>query len=221
MRAGSARASIGGDASLASWVIASVLGTMACGRAALPDPEPIALAYAEAVRARDAAALKELLTYEGRAGYSEEDLARLLKENKRELAARVLLLSERPGLCGAEWEATVELADGSEVQLVREDERFLLQAPAGLRGRPTSVLGALEELRRALEARDLPALLDLLATPRRQELERLIADLGRALEDARTATEDEVISGVVVGLGNGRRITLTLEDGTYRIVEIE
>jgi hypothetical protein len=221
VRAGSARASIWGDASLASWVIASVFLTVACGRAPLPDPEPTALAYADAVRARDAASLRELLTLEGRAGYSEEVLARLLEENEKELSARVALLGEGPGLCEARWEAKVELADGSEVELVREAGVFRLQAPAGLRGRPTSVLGAIEELRRALEARDLPALLDLLATPRRQELERLIDDIGRGLEDARGVSEEEVVSGVVVRLGNGRRITLTLEDGTYRIVEIE
>lgn len=194
---------------------------MACGGAGLPDPEPTALAYADAVRVRDARALRDLLTREGRAGYSEEDVGRLLGENKKELSAIAAQMSEGAGICAADWAAGVELFDGSEIQLVREDGRFLLRAPAGLRGRATSVLGALEELRRALRARDLPALLDLLASPRRDELDRLMDDLERGLQDARVATEDEVLSGVVVRLGNGRRVTLTLEDGTYRILEIE
>lgn len=192
-----------------------------CAPSALPDPEPTARAYAAALGRGDAEAVHELLTRDGQKDYGVGHVRRLLSESERELAQGAAVSPSAMKICRAEPEATVELEDGTVVRLESRGGHFELLSPPGLGGRPLGILAALGELRLAIRRRDLPRLLELLSAPKREELERTLSALDQALEDPRTFDQNESLGVVVVRLGDGTRVTLALDDGSYRIVEIE
>lgn len=194
---------------------------LGCGARTLPDPEPTARAYAAAVRQRDARTVHELLTQSGRENFDVEEVRRLLGEGAKELQQGSSASSPAVRACSAEPEAVVEFDDGSVLRLVRRSGDFKMLSAPGVRSRPLGALAALSELRRALGARDLPALFDLLSSAKREELEKVVADLDRALQDPRSLEAEETLGQFVVRLGDGTRITLVLEDGAYRIAEIQ
>lgn len=194
----------------------------ACGGAAVVPanaPADALGAYVEALEAEDAAAVHAMLSDELRLEVTVEDVARLMAENRAELADQGAEISR--GASHVRASAEQPLRGGETVRLVREDggwavEGGVISAP-GL----TTPMATVLALRRAIQRRSLPGVLRVLAREQRAELE---AELTRLLEETEDDLDLEVeVQGnrAVVRTTGGRKIELVREAGEWRVVEID
>lgn len=206
------------------WALLAMGLLTACGAAVTTNsveaPDATVRAYAAALRAGDAAAIRELMTAETQARVSEAEVARLLEENREELRERAQQ-AEAALEGGVSTRAAVRLVDGEVAVLGLEAGHWrivggVLDAPALL-----TPEDAVRSLRMFLRRRSLPGLLRVLAHGPRADLE---AEVARFLDD----TEDELDwetevhdNEAFVRTSAGRVIHLVREAGEWRVADVE
>jgi hypothetical protein len=193
--------------------------TYGCGGPALPDPRKAAQAYADAAVRGDSDRIYGLLSRDARRGIGRDGARRMVRDARRELSAEGRALRARGST--VEAQATVLLADGSEVELSLEDGGFRVDAAATLPSAARTPAQALDGLRRALAKRSYPALLRVLSVEARSALERDLRALVKGLEDP--AALDVRVNGdrADIELPGGHSVSLKREQGVWRVEDVK
>ncbi len=180
-------------------------------------------AYSEALRTKDARALRGMLTEQSRTDLSEADVKRLLADNEAELGKRAAAFEgcTKSESCRPETRAQLTFADGSETELVGEGGIFHLVAAGSIPAAPPTPEAALVELRLALERRSLPLLLRLLEQGKRQELEGSFDLLVEALRGLDMGWVETRGDRAHVDLPGGVHVSLRRVRGAWWIEDIE
>lgn len=192
---------------------------LGCGRPALPDPRVQARAYADAVARGDAGAVYALMTRDARRTYGRAEVARLVRDERRELSAAARAVTRPDARVDAT--ATLLLADGTRVELALEPAGFRVAAGGTLPAAARTPAEALDGLRLALARRSYAALLRVLSSESRAAVETDLRSLSAALENP--ATLDVRVQGdrADVDVGGGHRVVLRREAGTWRVEDLE
>ncbi|MEO8876090.1 MAG: hypothetical protein ABI461_10925, partial [Polyangiaceae bacterium] len=103
-----------------------------CGGNSVPDPRSAADEFAKAAARGDADAIYEMMTDEARAARTREDVQKIVKDEKAELADEARLVSQKD----ARVEATARLRfdDGEEAALELKDGQFRVTSAGALPG---------------------------------------------------------------------------------------
>jgi hypothetical protein len=202
---------------LPSWALFGAL--LGCGKPSLPDPEKAARAYAEAAARGDSDRIYALLSREARRKFGREGTRRLVSDARGELSAQGRALA-KPG-ARVEGQATVPLADGTDVELSLEEGGFRVDAAATLPNAARTPAQALEGLRRALSRRSYVALLRVLSADSRSAMEGDVRALVEGLEDPRSL--DIRVNGdrADIELPGGHFVTLKREAGVWRVEDLK
>lgn len=184
----------------------------------MPIPADTIAAFAQAIERNDAAGTYALLHPRLRAQISAEAFARDFRDNRTELLELARLLRERD--LRVEAGAEVLLPNDEVVALRLEGDAYRLAGgvlDAQARATPRDAVMA---FRRALQRRDLSALLRVLSRTRR-------ARWTAALDQGLTATSDVLAleieqsgDAAVAITPDGTRIRLLREAGTWQVADV-
>jgi hypothetical protein len=191
----------------------------ACTPKPLADPRTTAQRWADALRAEDEEAVFALLTPASQQAFGRQGVARLLRENQKEL----LQHAESAAAANARLEATVEVAypDDRRARVVLEDGTFRVAAAGAMPAAANNPTDALRELRDVLARGSLEGLLRILTRDTAQTLESSLRGLADALEEP--STVDIQVEGrrALARLPGGHTVTLEREDGVWRIKDFD
>jgi len=195
--------------------LAALTLALACAPKPLPDPRAAAQRWAEAVRAADENATYGMLTDSSRRALGREGVARLLRQNQKELLRRAQ--SATASNAWLDTTARVSYAGDRSARVVLEEGRFRVAAAGALPALATTPTDALRELREVLARRSFDGLLRVLTRDTAQNLESSLRDLVAALEEP--STLEIVVEGrrALARLPGGHTVTLEREDGVWRV----
>ncbi len=191
---------------------------LACGcasSATVPPPEPTVARYADALKRGDADALYGLLSAESKRAISKGELARILKEQKDELAAHAAEIgsSER----SIDAHARVRYADGEVVALDLVGGRFRIAAADALPAAARTPSQALGQLRSVLARRSYAGLLRVMSPKTRAAMEHDLRALVEGLTEPEALQIDVVGDAATVTVPGGHEVRLRREDGVWHI----
>jgi hypothetical protein len=205
------------------WRVApfAVLGAsvVACSGGRVTDPHEAAVAFAHAAGSGDAAGVYAMLDPAAKRALSREDVARLVKDEKGELADEARALSSPDARATAT--ARLRFADGEEVALGWTAGTFTVSSGGTLPGGAPTPAAALDELRRAIARRSYPALLRILSPATRSAIEQDLRTLTVGLEHPETLyihATDDAASAVVPG---GHHVMMKREGGLWRVEDFD
>jgi hypothetical protein len=187
--------------------------------ATVPAPEPVVAAYTEAVKSGDAAAIYELMSDESRRAISQDELARVLAEQQKELSEHADSLRSKGSLLTAR--AEVRYDDGEIVSLDLVDGAFRVSAADALPGAARTPAQALGQLRRVLARRSYPGLLRVLSPRTRAAVERDLRSLVEGLAEPEALQIDETGDAATVDVPGGHQVKLRREDGVWYIDDFD
>lgn len=200
---------------LGAWTLVAT----GCTTTQVPDPKDAAMAYADAAERGDAAALHEMLSARGQKALSPEDVARIVKDERAELAEQAKAL--RGAGNTTTIRATVRYPDGETASLAVEDGELRVRAADALPSGARTPEEALGELRRVLARRSYAGLVRVLSSSTRSametELRSLVEGLGEP-ESLQVEVRGETATVIVPG---GHRVTLRREEGVWRVDDLE
>jgi hypothetical protein len=199
------------------------LGAPCAGGCASPSRVPPAAdavaRYGQAVANGDVDALYGMMGTESRRAVSRQELARVLAEQKAELAehAKALTAPERT----IAERAQLRYPDGEIVALEVRDGQFFVEAASGLPAAARTPAQALGQLRSVMARRSYAGLLRVL-TPRTRallegEMRSLVEGLAQP-ESLPLEVSGDVATAVVAG---GHRVRLRREDGVWHVEDID
>jgi hypothetical protein len=200
-------------------LILLALGPGGCGGRALPDPEPVALRYADALRRGDDAAVYQLLSAQAQREIGQQRLHRLLLELKPELQAQAKAI--RDPRARIEVQAQVRFIDGELATFGVEDGALKLHSVVALPARATTPQQALSDLRSALARRSYPALQSVLTRDSAGAFDEKMNSLVEALEDPESLLIQVEAGRAVVELPDGHRVELRKEEGLWKVRDFE
>lgn len=200
-------------------LILLALGPCACGGPALPDPEPVARRYADALRRGDEAAVYQLLSQRAQREIGRQRLQRLLRELKPELLAQAKAITD--ARARVEVRAQARFIDGELATFGVEDGALKLHAVAALPARATTPQQALSDLRSALARRSYPALVSVLTRDSAGAFDEKMNSLVEALQDPESLLIQVEAGRAVVELPDGHRVELRKEEGLWKVRDFE
>lgn len=201
-----------------------VWGAFGCSPA---HPEDLLRDYIEAVRDRDADEVYHLLDVAMRRGMSEEEFRAYFEENYPEILDQADTMEAQLTRQALRVTATLPTHRGDQtITLAQREDAWYFNAAV-----PTSIAAegpeaTLQALVRALEARDLNALLTLMTRERREvieaEVDIVIASLRQLLSEPDLSTRMVVADDIAtVRLPWGLRLTLHLDRGAWRLHDLQ
>jgi hypothetical protein len=190
-----------------------------CAGSRVTDPREAAVAFAEAAGRGDANGVYAMLDPAAQRSLSREDVARLVADEKAELAdaARALASPE----AHATATARLRFADGEEIGLEWALGKFSVTSGGALPGGAPTPAAALDELRRALARRSYPALLRVVTPEARSAIEQDLRTLTVGLEHPETLfihTTDDAASAIIPG---GHHVSMKREGGIWRVEDFD
>jgi hypothetical protein len=202
-------------------VIAIGIGTTlaACTSHAVPDPKSAADDYAAAASRGDADAIYEMMTTSAQKSRSKDDVRRLVKEQRTELAEQAKLVTARD----ARVEATARLRyeDGEEAQLELRDGRFWITSSGALPGGSRTPEQALDQLRRVLARRSYAGLMRVLTPATRAAIEQDLRSLVNGLERPETLHVQVTGDAAAVTVPSGHTVKLKRDGGVWRVDDFD
>lgn len=190
-----------------------------CTGRAVPDPRSAADDYAAAAARGDADAIYEMMTTSAQKSRSREDVRRLVKEQRGELAEQAKLVTARD----ARVEATARLRyeDGEEAQLELRDGRFWITSSGALPGGSRTPEQALDQLRRVLARRSYAGLMRVLTPATRAAIEQDLRSLVSGLERPETLHVQVTGDAAVVTVPGGHTVKLKRDGGVWRVDDFD
>ncbi len=205
--------------SLRHHVPALALLTIGCAGSRIPDPREAAAEYAAAASRGDARALHDMLSTSSKKALSQEDVDRLVREERPELAELARAVTSREAETRAR--ARVRYGDGEEAALDLERGELKVTSAGTLPGGAATPEGALDQLRRALARRSYAGLVRLLSPATRAAIEADLRSLVTGLErpaTLRIETHGDDASAAVPG---GHHVKLKRFEGVWRIEDFD
>jgi hypothetical protein len=190
-----------------------------CTGRAVPDPRSAADDYAAAASKGDADAIYEMMTTSAQKSRSRDDVRRLVKEQRGELADQAKLVTARD----ARVEATARLRyeDGEEAQLELRDGRFWITSSGALPGGSRTPEQALDQLRRVLARRSYAGLMRVLSPSTRAAIEQDLRSLVSGLERPETLHVQVSGDAAVVTVPGGHTVKLKRDGGVWRVDDFD
>lgn len=191
----------------------------ACTGHAVPDPRSAADEYATAAAKGDADAIYEMMTTSAQKSRSREDVRRLVKEQRGELAEQAKLVTAPD----ARVEATARLRyeDGEEAQLELSGGRFWITSSGALPGGSRTPEQALDQLRRVLARRSYAGLMRVVTPATRAAIEQDLRSLVSGLERPETLHVQVNGDGAVVTVPGGHTVKLKRDGGVWRVDDFD
>jgi hypothetical protein len=185
----------------------------------VPDPRSAADDYATAATRGDADAIYDMMTTSAQRSRSREDVRRLVKEQRGELAEQAKLVTGRD----ARVEATARLRyeDGEEAQLELRDGRFWVTASGALPGGSRTPEQALDQLRRVLARRSYAGLMRVLSPATRAAIEQDLRSLVAGLERPDTLHVQVTGESAIVTVPGGHTVKLKRDGGVWRVDDFD
>lgn len=202
------------------WAGLILLTASGCARsAAIPDPEPAVEAYAAALERGDADAIYDMMSAESRRAISREELRRILKEQRPELAEHAKSV-RAPGR-EISARAEVRYDDGEIVSLDLVDGSFRVTAADALPAAAKTPAQALAQLRRVLARRSYAGLLRVMSPRTRSAIEGDLRSLVDGLGSPDSLPVEVVGDTATVEVPGGHRVQLRREDGVWLIDDFD
>ncbi|MBX3188347.1 MAG: hypothetical protein KF819_15120 [Labilithrix sp.] len=201
-------------------VLAAVSAAQAaCTGHAVPDPKSAADDYAAAASRGDADAIYDMMTTSAQKSRSRDDVRRLVKEQRGELAEQAKEVSARD----ARVEATARLRyeDGEEAQLELRDGRFWITSSGALPGGSRTPEQALDQLRRVLARRSYAGLMRVLTPSTRAAIEQDLRSLVNGLERPETLHVQVTGDTATVTVPGGHTVKLKRDGGVWRVEDFD
>ncbi len=186
-----------------------------CGTSSVPDPRSAADQFADAAARGDSDAIYEMMTDEARAARTREDVGRIVKDEKAELAEEAKVVSEKD----ARIEATARLRfdDGEEAALELKEGQFRVTSAGALPGGAKTPEEALDQLRRVVARRSYAGLMRILSPSTRTAIERDLRALVDGLDHPATLNVNVTGDTAVVMVPGGHEVRLRRDGGVWRV----
>jgi hypothetical protein len=193
----------------------ALLSLAACGESSVPDPRSAANEFADAAARGDSNAIYNMMTDEARAARTREDVGRIVKDEKVELAEEAKVVSEKD----ARVEATARLRfeDGEEAALELKDGQFRVTSAGALPGGAKTPEEALDQLRRVVARRSYAGLMRVLSPSTRVAIERDLRALVDGLDHPSTLNVNVTGDTAVVAVPGGHEVRLRRDGGVWRV----
>ncbi len=197
------------------------LASAGCGASSLPDPRDTVQAYAAAAQRGDADAIYGLLSEKGQKSLSREEVRRMVKDERAELADQAKSL----GAAGVvvKTRARVRYPDG-EIATLEYDpatRAFRISAADALPAGARTPEQALEQLRRVLARRSYAGLMRVLTPATRSAIESDLRSLVEGLEQPEGLEVNVSGDSATVQVPGGHEIKLRREAGVWRVEDFD
>jgi len=192
-----------------------LLATAGCASRSVPDPKEAADAYAAAVERGDSGAIYGMMSAAARKARSRDDVGRLVRDERAELAERARAVAAKD----ARVEATARLRfeDGEETALELKDGRFWVTSAGAVPGGARTPEEALDQLRRVIARRSYAGLMRVLSPATRAAVEQDLRSLVTGLEHADTLPVQVSGDSATVTVPGGHQVRLKREGGIWRV----
>jgi hypothetical protein len=198
---------------------ASVVALSGCAASKVPDPQAAANAFASAAARGDADAIYAMLTTRAQKALSIDDVKKLVKDERTELAAEAAALSSKDVRITAR--ARLRFADGEEVALDFRDGRFFIASAGTMPGGAATPEEALDELRRVIARRSYGGLVRLLSPATRAAIEQDLRSLVTGLERPDTLRVEVHGDDAAAEVPGGHRVKLKRDGGIWRVEDFD
>lgn len=196
--------------------VLALVGAAGCSQVrTIPEPDAVLDAYAVALERGDVDAIYALMSEESRRAISKEELARVVKEQRAELAEHAKALQSQQR--AIEAQAEIRYADGEIVGLDLEDGGFRVSAADGLPAAAKTPEQALSQLRKVLARRSYAGLLRVLSPRTRAAMEDDLRSLVEGLNEPDALRIEIVGDAATVTVPGGHQVKLRREDGIWHI----
>lgn len=190
-----------------------------CSPHAVPDPRSAAEDYAAAAQRGDADAIYGMMTTAAQKSRSRDDVRRLVKEQRGELAEQAKLVTAREARVDAT--ARLRYEDGEEAQLELREGRFWITSSGALPGGSRTPEQALDQLRRVLARRSYAGLMRVLTPATRTAIEQDLRSLVLGLERPETLHVQVTGDAAVVTVPGGHTVKLKRDGGVWRVDDFD
>jgi hypothetical protein len=190
-----------------------------CASSAVPDPRAAARAYGDAAARGDADGLYAMMSDASRRDRSREEVTRMLRDEKPELAEQGAALVQAGGRVTAT--ARLRYADGEEAALDLRDGRYWVTAAGALPGGGRTPGEALEQLRRVLARRSYAGLMRVLSPATRAAIENDMRTFVDGLNEPETLPVQVTGDTALVPVPGGHQVKLKRESGVWRVDDFD
>lgn len=181
----------------------------------IPEPDDVLDAYVAALEKGDVDAIYALMSEESRRAISKEELARVVKEQRAELAEHAKALKSEQRAIDAQ--AEIRYDDGEIVGLDLEEGSFRVTAADGLPASAKTPEQALSQLRKVLARRSYAGLLRVLSPRTRAAIEDDLRSLVEGLNEPDALRIEVVGDAATVTVPGGHQVKLRREDGVWHV----
>lgn len=181
----------------------------------IPEPDDVLDAYVAALEKGDVDAIYALMSEESRRAISKEELARVVKEQRAELAEHAKALKSEQRAVDAQ--AEIRYDDGEIVGLDLEEGGFRVTAADGLPASAKTPEQALSQLRKVLARRSYAGLLRVLSPRTRAAMEDDLRSLVEGLNEPDALRIEVVGDAATVTVPGGHQVKLRREDGVWHV----
>jgi hypothetical protein len=185
-----------------------------CTRTQVPDPNGALEAYQQAAERGDSEALHAMLSERAKANWSKDDVDRTVRRDSKELAAHAREFGKAAKI---EARATLELEDGSLVDLELHNGKYGIASASHLPGGSPTPEGALQRLAHALTHHRLDAIFRALAPSTRRIFEGALLSLSRGLQAPRALDVQRNGEAATVAVPGGHVVNLRQTDGLWYV----
>ena len=196
-----------------------VTSAWACASGGVPDPRAAARAYVDAAIRGDGDALYAMMTAESRKERSRSDLARVVADERGELAEQGREL--RGDEVRVEAIARLRFADGEEAALELKGGRYGVAAAGSLPGGARTPEEALDQLRRVLARRSYSALIRVLSPAARAAIESDLRALVDGLSEPGMLPVQINGDAALIPVAGGHQVRLRREAGVWRVEDFD
>ena len=201
-------------------VISSLLlAVPACAGRGAADPREAARTYGEAAARGDARALYGMMSASSRRDRSEEEIAKIVVDERAELAEQGAAIAQP----GARVAATARLhyADGEEAALDLRDGRYWVTSAGALPGGGRTPEEAIEQLRRVLARRSYAGLMRVLSPATRAAIENDVRSFVDGLNEPGALPVQVSGDEATVPVPGGHQVKLKREGGIWHVEDFD
>jgi len=196
-----------------------LLASPACAGRGASDPRDAARAYGEAAARGDARGLYAMMSSSSRRDRREEDVAKVVADERAELAEQGAALAQP----GSRVTATARLryADGEEAALDLQGGRFWVTSAGALPGGGRTPEEAIEQLRRVLARRSYAGLMRVLSPATRAAIENDVRNFVDGLNEPATLPIQVSGDDATAVVPGGHQVKLKREGGVWRVEDFD